>query len=183
MDIVSLVTRARDDYVRQFREFAKNQRSKCRRGGPEIKMELDGGRGFFRGLCCVDFVMNDDETRIVELAPDEFSFDPVRSEHGSASLSVRHMQWDDILIRHDVDEIPQARLEDWFERWFDPDDLRYEETAELANNIHSLSVQPRLLSIDFGTAEPAALLDLLDLLRNAGASSINIGCSRKDDLN
>ena len=169
----------RDRYVRQFGEFAKNQLSKCDRGAAEVKIKIGEAAGLFNSLYCVDFIINDGQSRIVELAPnDNLPFDPIESKYGTASLSVRCLQWDDVVLRHDLDELSHARLEHWFERWFDPDDSRYQEGAEISRVVHSLLVQPRLLSIDFGTAEPAALWEILELLENAGASSINIGCSR-----
>ncbi|WP_119271877.1 hypothetical protein [Taklimakanibacter deserti] len=116
-DIELLVTTARESYVRQFIAFAKNQQSKCHRGAAEVKMEIGGTSGFFEDLCCADFVMNDDQVRVVELAPDdELSFDPVEGKYGSVSLRVRNLQWDDVVLRHDLGELPHAQLKRWFER-------------------------------------------------------------------
>ncbi len=80
-------------------------------------MEIGGTSGFFEDLCCADFVMNDDQVRVVELAPDdELSFDPVEGKYGSVSLRVRNLQWDDVVLRHDLGELPHAQLKRWFER-------------------------------------------------------------------
>lgn len=144
-------------------------------------MEIGGASSLFEKLYCADFVINDDQVRVVELASDdEPSFDPVEGEYGSVSLRVRSLQWDGVILRHDLGELPQAQLKHWFERWFDLDDSRYEEGAEILCIVHSLLVQPGMLSIDFGTAEPAAFWDILDLLKNAGASSIDISSSRAE---
>ena len=73
--------------------------------------------------------------------------------------------------------LPPNGVADWFRRWFDPDDERQVEGAELSNVIHSLVVRRGVLGTDLGTAPPEALLEMLEILEGAGATIIRIGSS------
>ncbi len=144
-------------------------------------MQLSEESPVFARLYCADFVGNDTQSRVIELSPDTFlSFDRITGSYGESTLIIQHLQWDDILLHHDVEAISEADLHAWFQRWFDPDDARREADAEISCVIHSLLVAPHLLSVDFGTAEPEALWEMLDLLENSGASTITISSSRAE---
>ncbi|NUS19621.1 MAG: hypothetical protein HOQ25_07495 [Mesorhizobium sp.] len=78
--------------------------------------------------------------------------------------------------------LPLDELDAWFQHWFDPDDARYREGAELGDIIHSLWVRPKALTVDFGTASPDAFWSLLALLEGAGTSGIRINASTAQAL-
>jgi hypothetical protein len=88
-----------------------------------------------------------------------------------------------VLIRHNLDEVPHEPLSRWFQLWFDPDDVRHDPSAELSDVIHSVLLQPNCISIDFGSADPNAFWDMLDLLEEAGATSLKISSSRAEAPN
>lgn len=83
-----------------------------------------------------------------------------------------------MLIRHDVDALPSNLLSHWFQLWFDPEDACHDPNAELSGIIHSMLLQPHCISIDFGSANPDAFWDILQLLEDAGASRIQVSSSR-----
>lgn len=179
MDAVAFVAQLRDHYVDQFRSFAEQQRAHCTKGSSEVKLQLGEDSELFDRLYCVDFVKNDGQAEIIELDPERIiAFDPVPGSIGSARLSIEHLRWDDVLLRHDCETLPPVALSAWFRRWFDPDDDRHESTAELSSVIHSMLVRPGTISIDFGTAEPEAFWAMLHLLESAGARSIQVSSSR-----
>jgi hypothetical protein len=184
MDPFAFVTRVRDHYVDQFRAFAKQQRASCTVGAAEVKLQLSEQSGLLDRLYCADFIKSDGAQEVVELQPENFlAFEPIAGTFGKASLSIEHLRWDDVLIRHNLDEVPHEPLSRWFQLWFDPDDVRHDPSAELSDVIHSVLLQPNCISIDFGSADPNAFWDMLDLLEEAGATSLKISSSRAEAPN
>jgi hypothetical protein len=181
MDPVAFVTRIRDHYVDQFRTFAKQQRAGCILGAAEVKLQLSEQSGLLDRLYCADFIKNDGAQEVVELQPENFlAFEPIAGTFGKASLSIEHLRWDDVLIRHDLDEVPAGPLSHWFKLWFDPDDVRHDPSAQLSDVIHSVLLQPNCISVDFGTADPNAFWDILQLLEEAGATCLEVSTSRAE---
>jgi hypothetical protein len=179
MDAVAFVAQLRDHYVDQFRGFAEQQRASCAKGSSEVKLRLGEDSELFDRLYCADFVKNDGQAEIIELNPDRaLAFSPISGSFGDASLSIEHLRWDDVLLHHDSETLPQQELSRWFQRWFDPEDERQESSAELSRVIHSMLVRPGAVSIDFGTAEPEAFWAMLQLLEGAGARSIQVSSSK-----
>jgi hypothetical protein len=185
MNLNSLVEQVRNHYVEQFEVFAEEQRKGCVQGASEVKLQLGTESRIYRSLYCADFIKNDEERdgpQIAELLPDSFlDFPPFSIELDDGMLVVDHLRWDDIVISHDVSDLPSTEIDDWFCRWFDPEDIRHVEDAPLSDNIHSLLIEPYLLSVDFGTAQEAAFTDMLDLLVRAGACNLRISSSRAED--
>lgn len=181
MNLLEFLAHVRDHYVEQFRAFADEQRTRFARGGGEIKMRLSEASGIYGQLYCVDFIGTDDGHQIVELAPDSFlQFERIDGMFCEAALTILHLRWDDVVIRHDLEDYPEVQLDRWFRHWFDPDDERHVEGAEFSEAIHSLLVEPGRLSVDFGTAPAEALWELLELLEAADATTIAISASRAE---
>jgi hypothetical protein len=179
MDAASFVARVRDHYIEQFEAFAAGLRRNTANGASEVKLRLSAESEVFEHLYCVDFLRNDGATEIKELQPGSFlAFEPVALSFGKATLSIEQLHWDDVVIRHDLLLVPADGLAAWFRRWFDPDGERPVPNPALSGVIHSLIVRPGTISIDLGTAEPAAFWDMMALLENAGATTIQVGASR-----
>jgi hypothetical protein len=175
------LSRIRDHYVQQLLLFVAEQRRNSIRGEAEVKLELEPGSKVFRSLSCADFVRNDGEPEIIEFEPDRIlGFEPISATLGDAELEIDRLRWDDVVIHHTGAFDPEQVLGAWFEKWFDPDDRRYRPGADLGNVIHSLVVEPGRLRIDFGSAAPDSLWELLDRLEKAGASQLRIRSSQVD---
>ena len=145
-----------------------------------MKLLLHHESKLFERLYCVDFVKND-PPEIVELQPENIlTFALIEGSFGEASLSVEHLRWDDVLLYHDSTDLPPQALSLWFRQWFDPEDERHDPAADLSRVIHSMLIEPSCVSVDFGTAEPEAFWDMLNLLEGAGARRIRISSSRAD---
>ncbi|WP_137929463.1 hypothetical protein [Mesorhizobium comanense] len=172
--IISIQSR----YLDQFRTFVEEQRQNCVQGSAEVKFQIGEESGLFRGLCCVDFVKNDGEVEPAELQPDFMAFEPISGRLGHADFLIDQLQWNDVMIHHTLAAPPLDQIDAWFQHWFDPDDERYVEGAELGNIVHSLSIRPRALSVDFGTASPDAFWSLLALLEAAGTTGLRISTSQ-----
>ncbi len=151
------------------------------RGASEVKIQTEGEDGVFRGLYCLDFISNDGEPRAAELVPQySLAFEPVTARLGTADLRIEHLSWDDVLIYHDLPAPPSDAVAEWFERWFDPEDERHVDGAELGEIIHSLLVQPGCVSADLGTAPPQAFWEMLGLLESGGATNLRVSSSRAE---
>ena len=184
MDPTAFIKRIRDHYVDQFRAFARQQRTHCTQGASEVKFQLNEHSELFDRLYCVDFIKNDDALEIVELQPENIlTFEPIAGTFGNASLVINHLRWDDVVIRHDLDELPADRLSSWFQLWFDPEDARHDPGAELSEIIHSMLIQPHCISVDFGTAKPDAFWEILQLLDDAETAHIEVSSSRAESKN
>ena len=169
-----LIQRIRDHYVEQFRGFVQAQCREFDTGVGEVKIRLNG-EGLSNRLYCIDFLANiDGETVLRELQPDLIlTFDPLTGSIGQADLEVLGLKWDDVILEHDLKADVEG-LADWFDVWFDPEDKRHDPAAELSLCIHSLSVEPGRLCVDFGTAPPDAFWELMKVLLDAGVTQIRI---------
>lgn len=181
MDVPGLVAQVRDHFVDQFVEFAEEQRRSCTRGVAEVKFQLGGPSTLFQGFYCADFVKNDDGRELIELNPGRvLSFEPISASFDGVALRIEQLHWSDVRLHHDLAVVPDDKIAAWFKHWFDPDDERYEAGAKVSNLIHSLSIEPYRLSVDFGTAVPEAFWSLLHSLKEAGASTIRVDSSAAD---
>ena len=180
-DAQLFLSRLRDHYVEQLLIFLAEQRRNFPQGASEVKVELEPGSPIFRSLVCADFVRSQEQPEIMEFEPDRLlGFDPVTASLGNAELRWEQVRWDDVVLHHNVENDLSQPLNPWFERWFDPDDRRYNPGNDLGNVIHSLAVEPRKLSVDFGTAAPDSFWELLNLLERAGATEIRVSSSRTE---
>lgn len=182
MDSTEFVARLRDHYVDQFIDFVENQTKDSTKGAAEVKLQLSSESGIYEQLYCVDFIKNE-PPEIVELMPGNvMSFDPISGSIGKSSLLIEHFRWDDVVIYHDVDDLPDDQLSQWFAHWFDLDDKRHNTNNLLSDVIHSLLIEPKSISIDFGTSQSVAFWDMLELLEAANANLIRVSSSRAEDI-
>jgi hypothetical protein len=173
MDLTRLFDQVRDHYVEQFEAFVDTQNDTCIRGHAEVKFQVSEKSGLHRRLSIVDFVKNDDRVEAIAFVPERLlQFDKVSGTLGRMSVSVEALRWDNAVL-HFNSPTP-LQLDSWFEQWFDPDDRRHDPNAKLGSVIHSLSVQPGLLTLDLGTAPGEALWRLLQELERAGVDQVVI---------
>jgi hypothetical protein len=172
-----LVIRVREHYLEQFWELADKRSKQCTVGTAELKIQLNGPSELYERLFCVDYATNDGAIEVFEFAVENFLlFDPITFDCGKATLLVDHLRWDDVVIEHDLPDLPADAIEKWFEHWFDPDDAAMRQTEI----IHSLHLTPGRVYIDMGTAPPEALYDMLGLLENAGARALRLTASQAE---
>jgi len=173
----NLVVRVRDHYLEQFWELANQRASRCTVGTAELKIQLNGPSELYKRLYCVDYATKDGEIEVFEFAVEKFLlFDPVTFDCGQATLVVDHLRWDDVMIEHDLPDVPADAVDKWFEHWFDPEDAADRQTEI----IHSLVLRPARITIDMGTAPPEALYGMLALLERAGARNLRITAGRAE---
>jgi hypothetical protein len=172
--VEELVIRARDHYVTQFQTFIRRQRETCVTGAAEVKFELGADSSAYRGLAVVDFVRNDAGTEGILFEPDSFlTFDKIEGNIARTDLVIDGLRWDAISIHHDVLDVDQS-ISSWFEKWFDPDEINFDQSADTTNCIHAVYIEPNELQVDLGTAPAEAFWELLDSLVGGEASFVNV---------
>ncbi|WP_068081655.1 hypothetical protein [Novosphingobium rosa] len=178
--VENLVIEIRDHYVAQFRAFLIHQRAVSHAGSPEVKFELPEGTAAYRKWAVVDFLRTDDGPESIFFEPEGMLvFDPIEGQMPSSSqetvadLTIEGLRWDAVTIEHDLPAIEEA-IADWFEKWFDPDEVDYDPEAELTGCVHSVYVAPQRLHVDLGTASAEAFWELLEALVEAKATKIRV---------
>jgi len=172
--VEELVIRARDHYVAQFRAFTRRQRKTCATGAAEVKFELGADSSAYRGLAVVDFVRNDNGTEGILFEPDTvLTFDRIEGNIAETVLVIEGLRWDAVSISHDVLNVDQA-ISTWFEKWFDPDEVNFDQSVDPSNCIHAVYIETNELQVDLGTAPAEAFWELLDSLASGEASFVNV---------
>ncbi|WP_260924060.1 hypothetical protein [Novosphingobium sp. 9] len=172
VEVENLIIEIRDHYVAQFRDFAARMRAEGEDGSTEVKFEVPDPGSAFRGLIVVDHITSGEDIVASDFDPEQMlSFNRIEGLVNDMALELEGLRWDGAVLRHDLPDAAPA-LEDWFERWFDPDELRLDPEAELSENIHALYVEPGELQVDFGTAPAEAFWELLGTLSAAGAARV-----------
>nr|WP_310522231.1 hypothetical protein [Polymorphobacter sp.] len=182
MDLGSFLGQVRAHYVAQFAAFVAEQQQGFARGAAEVKLQMQPESALFGKLYCVDFIGDTGAGHSVqELVPEDvLEFDRVSVPLGLSYVSIESMSWDDVVINHDLEIVPEDALGDWFAQWFDPEDARHVLGVGVSEVVHSLLVEPGTLSIDLGTAPPEAMLAMLEMLVAAGARTLRVTGSRGD---
>jgi hypothetical protein len=177
MTFAEAVERARDLYVKQLAAFIQAEKAKGKRGAGEVKLRLSRGP-HFQHITCVDYVENDaDGTVAIDMAADRIlKFEPTILTHGNLVVHLEGMCWDDVIILFGG---PPPDLAAWFDLWFDPEEKCWDTSAELSGRIHSLIAEDGKIFVDFGSASPEALFDLLLVLSGAGVSEVTIQTTRR----
>jgi hypothetical protein len=172
--VEELVVRARDHYVAQFQAFTRRQRETCATGAAEVKFELGVESSAYRGLAVVDFVRNVSGAEGVLFEPDTvLTFDRIKGKIEETALVIEGLRWDAVSISHDVFNVDRS-ISAWFEKWFDPDDVNFDQLADLSNCIHAVYIGASELLVDLGTAPAEAFWELLDSLARGEASFVNV---------
>ncbi len=124
MSIENLFSTVREHYVQQLLEFISEQQKLYKNGVSELKLQLGDESPLYNRVYCVDFLTGGEEQKVVELAPARtLSFDTITQRIGKADLFVHGMQWDAVRVQHDIACLKDGDIAEWFEKWFDLDDV------------------------------------------------------------
>src|SRR3569832_607352 len=125
MDAGQFVERVCVFFVVLFRAFLDNMRDDGTPGAGEVLLQLSPESGAFGQRYRIDYVRHAERPEIKEFYPGRFvAFEPFAISFGGAKASFEQLYWIDVAIRHDLLMLPEAGMEKWFERWFDPEEAR-----------------------------------------------------------
>ena len=190
MTVGQLLDDIRDKYLKEFRECIAHVRQNgmepmceaamlnedgvlAREGTLDLPMRLD----------VVGFADGEAKETVRVDSDSMLSFEPIDFEWaGGLPTRIAPFAWDACDIR--VFDIPEtsdwSHVREWFDRWFDGEDTRQADEHGLYGVIHFLS-DPKhegnatIMQVDFGSATEEAFEELLDALRDSGATRIEIG--------
>ena len=174
-----VVELARRTYLEELAQFILAQAGNYRRGLPEAATLRPENQALFRGHYRVDFVGQTDDGVMVPLdlvASRRLQMaSPREGLAGGMNVRIEALAWDDVEISHDAQGDLLGALGPWFETWYDPNEKRRpREPGRPADVIHWVGIGENMLLVDFGSASPGAFWVLVDVLREAGATSITI---------
>ena len=161
---------------RSWRNSSWRRLSVSARASPKCRPCAPRTRTLFRGQYRVDFVGHAEDGGGVPLdlvASRRMQLDsPREGLAGGMNVRIEALAWDDVEISHNAPGDLLGALGPWFETWYDPNETR--KPGGPANVIHWVGIGDNMLLVDFGSASPGAFWALVDVLREAGATSITI---------
>jgi hypothetical protein len=190
MTVGQLLDDIRDRYLREFRECM----AYVKQNGMEVMSEAayrdehgaltrEGTLSLPRRLDVVGLADGEAKDTICVDSDTMLSFEPIDFEWtGGLPTRLAPFTWDACDIR--AFGIPEtsdwSHLREWFDLWFDGEDRRQADERGLYGVIHVLSDPQRegnatIMRVDFGSAPEGAFEELLDALRDSGATKIEIG--------
>lgn len=174
MEPHQLMSQIRKHYLVQLQEFVVAQQKALGMGAGEVKFHMGENSRYYKDLICIDFAAGGEKPQYLELPLERtLSFDPISlTVAGTLILAIDSIRWDDVRIEHDVAEVDEEGLGRWFHYWFDPDDERHIDGADIGNIIHRVTIEPFIFEVDFGSARPDAFWALIDVLRASGATRV-----------
>ncbi|MET0637957.1 MAG: hypothetical protein ABWZ25_18135 [Chitinophagaceae bacterium] len=104
-------------------------------------------------------------------------FDPMRFPFRGIQVEIHPFVWNGCEIS--CNDFPQVKYSEWAARWLDMEDSKDVGTDGFQNVIHSVTF-PQLkngkwtTSIDFGSAPPDALMELLEILEKEHVGVVEI---------
>ena len=172
-EVVELAHRT---YLEELGKFVLAQAERFGQGQPEVPTLRAQNQTLFRGQYRVDFVGHaEDGTGVpLDLIPSRrMQLDsPREGLAGGMNVRIEALAWDDVEISHNAPGDLPGALGPWFETWYDPNETR--KPGGPANVIHWVGIGENMLLVDFGSASPGAFWALVDVLREAGATSLTI---------
>ncbi len=171
---------ARSLHIEQFSRFVEKAAAACNRGAAEVKLILSENSTLYQRFFCVDFVCNDEKGRVIhEMSPEEMlNVEGFVIDWDGVEIVFEDLDWSDVVLSHDAGEVGLDVIEQWFQRWCDPNESRRRPAGPFSLSAHSLHVIPGEISTDLGTAPTKALNDLHDILREVGAREILVSAGR-----
>lgn len=166
-------------YLEELAQFIVAQAQHFGRGRPEAPTLRPDNLSLFQGHYRVDFIGHAADGATVPLdlnANRRMQLDsPREGRVGGATVRIEALAWDDVEISHDATGDLQRALGPWFEGWYDPNGRRKPiQPGAPLDAIHWVGVGENMLLVDFGSASPNAFWALVDVLREAGATSITV---------
>ena len=192
MTVRQLLDQIRDRYLTEFRDCI----AYVKQGGMEAMCEVayrtedgrlarEGTLGLPMRLDIVGVADGEAKDTIRVDSDSMLSFDSIDFEWaGGLPTRLAPFTWDACDIRaYGISKTSDwSHVREWFDRWFDGEDTRPADEHGLYGVIHFLS-DPKceggatIIQVDFGSAPEEAFEELLDALRDSGATKIEIGHS------
>ena len=190
MTLGQLLDDIRNGYLMQFRQSVAELTRMGRRAITEASFKDERGSLVAEGALSLPlrgdiFAVTDaQQPKTVHVDSQALlSFDPITTEWtGGLPTRIAPFHWDACDIR--ASGVPSSadwsHLSAWFAKWFDREDTREPDEQGFCGVVHFMSDPTHdgsaiSFQVDFGSAPVKAFEELLDALRDSGATRIEIG--------
>ena len=171
----------RDDYLEQFNEYIEFHRAADPAVFVERRIAVPESKLFGRAYV-PDISFGDPMERMSDLIPRPRVSKLPTFELVSPTIHVtfEDLWWDDDRIDHDGSFTGEL-VSWWFGRWFPSLEAGTPRAEGVFGFIHSVTVDEKWISDDFGTADVSALFDILSVAQRCGAKAARVTSSRQPD--
>lgn len=179
MNVSQIITAIREDYLEQLTAFIAEEQRRDPAARAGVRVDAPDS-GLFARAYVPDVAFGDPVERMSDLVPRERngSLGPFNLVTPDLSVTFEDLWWNDVRLDHNG-AFTAATVSAWFQRWFPvavPSPLR---SDDLKGFIHSATVDEKWITVDFGSAEPKALFELLSATKRCGASDIVVTATRQ----
>lgn len=181
MTLVELLNAVRNHYVSKYREAIASYRQRFTPSAPEVLLETKGGCPLIYRCYRVDLASGAvDPPNFTEVNPSShLDFESFREERDGLAIHLSPVVWNGVEFRAQPSLASDDLLQSWALRWIDPDEKADVDSDGLGAYVHSLTKpesdsEATSLSVDFGSAPVASVLELLAALRQSGATRVEI---------
>ncbi len=182
MKFQEILERQRNVYLRQLAGFYASRTS----GAKELLLELKlGASESVFNLYRIDYAETtaDSQTKLEELSPDTYIDHKITTfETEKLKIELHPFYWHGCKVTVANSGLLTNQLVRWAEKWIDINEINSTNVDGLSNVIHSVSIlqsenEQLEISIDLGSAEINALMELILLAEQIGAETVTISSS------
>ncbi len=106
-------------------------------------------------------------------------FDPLTFHHNGLHVVMAPLVWNGVEFRVEPAFRDDSRLQTWALRWLDPNEGAAADSDGLGAYIHSVTAPEHdatatTFAVDFGSAPVRGVLELLTVLRDSGARTVEL---------
>jgi hypothetical protein len=179
MDIKEILGRQRELYLNDLLDFYKEKTSGVR----EVMLELNNDEPIrqFKLYRLDHYDQVDGEPMPTELNSDKYlDFEPIEYNYGELIIELNPFYWNGCEFILKTNSSENEWLIEWTKKWIDEADEKHEGSDGLTGVIHSvtkpeLSADTFSFSVDFGSADIEAFLDLINEIYLQEIKSLRIG--------
>ncbi len=179
MDIKEILGRQRELYLNDLLDFYKEKTS----GVKEVMLELNNDEPIrqFKLYRLDHYDKINNESKPTELNSDKYlDFDPIEYNYGDMKIELTPFYWNGCEFILNSIPTDHKWLIEWTTKWIDEEDNNKEDSKGLSGVIHSVtrpeqSTDSYSFSVDFGSADIEAFLDLINEIYSQDITDLKIG--------
>lgn len=170
----------REVYVEHLHRVIAKRCGGAEKAASELWLELPETSAMYKRYFRVDAITNEGKSKSFEANIDLPKGEAELVEVDGLPIVLEPIVWNGVdLDCRGCTTISLQVLNNWFEQWFDEKEVRKQDENGTSGVIHSLRVEGSVVSVDFGSAPPEALVDLVSILTNLSPDRILIHSSHQ----
>ncbi len=179
MELIALLEATRDGYLIQYESVYREKIEIHEQVTPEVTFEISGS--VYKQLFTIDFLLRDGEDiEAAEVVEAGAVFSSERAfTYNDMAVSLAPVTWDAMSFTLSPAPDELIGFEEWFDRWMDIDGEHAPDRQLFSHVIHSATLSGDTIAVDFGTAPAEAALELIDLFRQSGVTTIHVWDNRE----